>query len=287
MLQNTGSGDGGGTAENTLSPENEQAIIDQVAATRGPAIEYESEEAALAAAERREQERLEEEAASAAGASPSQQEQNTTPYPSGPKRYSSVSGTRGDIVTELELHEVGYQGTFDTAWLFGICWYEQNDRPCKIRVRGLRPYAGGGTYKIWEKFYSEGRSCDPIFGNSDGKVLVQIRGDWQDLQGDPVNEFVGEPSAIGSIQVCHNDRDNRRMKGIRITASKISFDGSIIHENNADATELANCRRWAPVVLCPGETRATGLVVHLTEASGENEQIVGLQLICREVSITR
>lgn len=85
--------------------------------------------------------------------------------------------------------------------------------------------------------------------------------------------------------MCHNDRNNRRVKGLRINGARINSDGTQTVGGNADAAELTNCRQWAPAVVCPTNTMGTGLVIHATEASGSNEQLVGLQLICREVSI--
>ena len=209
--------------------------------------------------------------------------QSNEAHPAGEKRYSGVSGTQGDILVELELFlpSMRVQGAFATAWLTAVEWAETLDRPCGVRIKGLRPieYAGGRVHENWddEKFLMGCEGAGLL-----GQELV-----FADLnQGSPSPLNGGDASAISRIQVCHNDRDNRRMKGLRIYGSRIGTDGSIIQENNADATELPNCRRWAPAVICPADTMGTGLVIHATEASGTNQQIVGLQLICREISTT-
>ena len=203
----------------------------------------------------------------------------TIPHPVGRKQYSGVSGSRGDIIREVDFFNPAMtsQGTFNAAWLTGIKVSERMDRPCRIDITGLRPieYGRSRTHELW---YEDLRAGD-CKTTSDLQVSVRMS------QSIPAPAAGGDASVIGQIQVCHNDRDNRRVKGLRINGSRIRRDGTLVVEGNADAAERPNCRKWAPAVICPENTMATGLVVHATEASGDNEQIVGLQLICREVSI--
>lgn len=203
----------------------------------------------------------------------------TIPHPVGSKQYSGVSGSRGDIIREVDFFNPAMtsQGTFNAAWLTGIRVSERMDRPCRVDITGLRPieYGRSRTHELWYENLRAG-DCDTT---SDLQVSVRMS------QSSPAPAAGGDASVIGQVQVCHNDRDNRRVKGLRINGSRIRSDGTLVVEGNADAAERPNCRTWAPAVICPANTMATGLVVHSSEASGDNEQIVGLQLICREVSI--
>lgn len=91
--------------------------------------------------------------------------------------------------------------------------------------------------------------------------------------------------AIGCMEVCNNDNANGRLKGIRIYGTKIESDGSTTYVPISSEESLPNYAIWDAMVLCPGDKMATGLVVHSNDSSGSVEQIVGLQLICRDITV--
>lgn len=91
-----------------------------------------------------------------------------------------------------------------------------------------------------------------------------------------------DSATIGGIAVCSNDRSNQRIKGIEIRGNVIREDGSM-GAYRQDADEHTNCRRWEPVVLCPIDYAATGVVGHLNPRQRGSNELVGMQLICRRI----
>lgn len=83
--------------------------------------------------------------------------------------------------------------------------------------------------------------------------------------------------AIAGISVCTNDRDNRRLKGIRIsTARGFDADGRLFDfPYPPGGFERANCAQWHDPVVCPTGTLATGL-----EIFRHGDGVGGLALRC-------
>ena len=180
------------------------------------------------------------------------------PRPAGEPSFSNVSGRAGDIVRRIDSTD---------GFLHGLAWWEENDRPCEIRISfGIR-YLDDVTDDVGV--------CNPQ-GRPDGRVRLQE----PDFDNDPRAVY----PAIGRLQVCNNDNANFRLKGIRIWGDQINPDGTTTYLPNSASRELPNCEVWDAAVLCPSGV-ATGIVVHATEATGNRNQIVGLQLICREISV--
>jgi hypothetical protein len=169
------------------------------------------------------------------------------PRPTGAPAYSSVAGNTGGNKRMLDLGDT----FFESIW-----WSEKTDRPCFIRLNG--PQSADLRYE------SLSLGCSLGAG----------------FQGVDVYGY-----GIGGMEVCNNDNANGRLKGIRIYGTKIENDGSTTYAPISDEEALTNCRVWSPMVLCPGDKLATGLVVHSNDSSGSVEQIVGLQLICRDITV--
>ena len=96
----------------------------------------------------------------------------------------------------------------------------------------------------------------------------------------------GENVGIGRIRVC-NRNSNDRLKGIQIWGDQINADGTTTYREETDSEEFPNCNgHWSSSVLCPGDTLATGLVVHANDLGGDDRaEIVGLRLICRSIGV--
>lgn len=248
-----------GDLTDTVDPD---AIQDDVAPERPP-MEYDSEEegeaAAAAAEERRAREAAEEEAANQPDPTERQPLVSSDAIRfTGLESFSQVAGHSSTIRRQLDLVD---------AFLNTIDWFEDSDRPCRIEVSG-------------ELDNGSGRSMDEcgsgsVFGAFSGsRKTVRMR----------VN---GEPTPIQALQVCNNDRSNRRLKGIRILAGSVDALGRVNQLPDVDTESRPNCSTWSNIVSCGANQLATGILVHSSEAGvlSNAEQITGLQLICREVTI--
>lgn len=170
---------------------------------------------------------------------------------------SDVSGTGGD------RHQTADLGT---AALGGIQVHERQNRPCRLVVFGSRNRGP----KV------SGEQCKSA-------LLAQT---WQVTMADDYY--------VNSLQVCHNDRSNHRVKGIRIWGRKISIDnrtGEARYEGEANSAmdTLPNCRKWAETVSCDRGEFATGVRVHFSRVGPRTrrEQIVGVALVCRTMETKR
>jgi hypothetical protein len=185
------------------------------------------------------------------------------PRPVGPAHVSSVSGEQGKPTYSMDLQD---------KFLTTITWWEKNDRPCGIHIEGA---AAGNQGELTKQFFDCGSMMDWVFDQGTSLVELPATGMTADFAG----------RGIGALQVCSNTNRNRRMKGLRISGDWIGTDASIHGANLEDSLELPNCRQWQTTVLCGQSQLATGLIVHITRSSGRDEQIVGLQLICRAIAL--
>lgn len=165
---------------------------------------------------------------------------------------SDVSGSAGDRRERLD---------YESRTLDVIEIHESSDRPCMVRI-----YTDG---------YSSPREME---GSGCGRFG----------SGGYVDVDLGRGFHLNSLQACQNDRSNERVKGLRVWGRRIEVDaeaGEIdFREPNADEDALANCRKWTEVVSCDSGQLASGLYAHFTDVGRwDREQIVGLQLVCRDV----
>lgn len=230
-------------------------------------ITYASEEEALAAAERREREAGQEElnrqqneleARRRAEADPAQPAvedppRTGTPYPVGEPKFSAVAGHAGANQQMLDLRD---------RFLNEIRWVEGLDTPCRVYV------------------------------NDAGGSAMQLDVGCTDLGDDKTVRLAD--AVIGSISVCSTGASNKRLKGIRVSGSRVNEDGTLTYVPASSQAYLPNCETWSSLQLCPigPDHVATGVVVHSNQTStaffshdGSDRQIVGLQLICRQVGL--
>jgi hypothetical protein len=180
-----------------------------------------------------------------------------TPVPVGDPVLTSRSGFAGDVARTVDLVD---------SFMSRIFWREEADRPCIVTVRS-------GDTGDAETLSLPG--CGAVTVERDNTGFVELQ-----LADEPDTAV-----AIGQLQVCNNANDNKRLKGLRIWGDRINSDGSTTYIPNSDEDTMPNCARWRTSVLCGPGYAATGLVVHATNASGNNQQITGLQMICRRIGL--
>ncbi len=187
-----------------------------------------------------------------------------SPVPVGDAVATAVTGETSKVTHEMDLGD---------RFLTYVSWWENEDRPCGIAISGSENPEGG----LAKEFYD----CNSMLGgnllpSSAGVVVLPGMGMTEDFAG----------RGAGAIQVCSNTNSNRRMKGLRLAGNWIGRDGSIQGSDLEDSYELSHCREWRSTVACGVDRLATGIVVHVTRATRYNEQIVGLQLLCRKVGLS-
>lgn len=228
-------------------------------------ITYASEEEALAAAEARERQAAELEAQRQAEAKAEEDSTVLRPVPVGEPRFSGVAGHVGQNKRTLDLED---------QFLHWIGWWEEADSPCLVAIAS----EGGEGYIDLE-----------VGCHSNVKLKLFYRS-----RDKAVKQVYLSPSVVGSIAVCNNNpaallNEALRLKGVRVSGELINDDGSTTYVPASDEAHLQNCATWSPVNLCPTSPvhMATGLIVHSNDAGGTGrfEDIVGLQLICRQVGL--
>lgn len=178
--------------------------------------------------------------------------EEVAPHPVGEPSYSSVSGFTGSNRFSLDL---------ETDFIQDLRWGEDNDRPCFFYVRGA-----GVSPAMKHNFFP---SCSASVYSYEYLGLGDDR------------------SVISRLDVCNNNNNNKRLKGARIFGTRINEDGSTTFGPALDEAVRQNCDVWSRSVLCPSDQFATGIVIHSNESSGGKQQAVGLQLICRRISVER
>ena len=83
---------------------------------------------------------------------------------------------------------------------------------------------------------------------------------------------------VRGIQVCTNNKSNKRLKGIRLYGMAIHNDGSYTIKSGHKEFKRTNCRTWHRAVYCPRGQVATKVIIHSTK-----KEMNGLGLACRKV----
>lgn len=193
-----------------------------------------------------------------------QQAAEEDPGPTGPPRPvgtpipSAVSGAESKTTKTVQLAD---------AFINLIDWGEKGDRPCRIQISN----DGGPREALY--LYNCASVTSSVFASAE---MVAYR----PSAGSPSNVV---DYGIRSLSVCNNNNANKRMKGLQISGYGILADGSTEPQNFVDSAELSNCDEWGTRSSCDATRLATGLIVHYTRASGRNEQIVGLQVLCSRI----
>jgi hypothetical protein len=174
-----------------------------------------------------------------------------------------VSGEESKTTRQLDLVN---------NFLVGIVWGETGDRPCSMSIDGESEAKGTATL-----FETLG-GCDPgigVFGDHSGGIS---------LPEPPPNGDAVERS-IRELTVCRNVTSGR-LKGALVGGVWIDATGhKMMSAFEDEYSLLTNCNAWGEVAACDERRVATGVIIHYTRATGRNEQIVGLQLICRRIAL--
>lgn len=178
-----------------------------------------------------------------------------------------VSGEASDTTITLD---------FIDRFITGIEWEERTDRPCMLRLLSNPP--NEDVEMIDTEVEGCSRNLDPT------ALLAPHRVEIFSPEDAP-NDVVG--LGVRRLAVCDNDRNNHRIKGLSIGGNLIQSYGSTQIPTARSQDELAHCREWRAVSACDQTRLATGVVVHYTQAMFGNEQIVGLQLLCRRAEFIR
>ena len=181
---------------------------------------------------------------------------NGKPHPVGEAKFSAISGYAGDLQQTVDMK---------TEFLRMILWQESSNKPCFMSLNDYEQ-----TYR---KRYN--RETLFIFEKCGNGIVGGVR---------RINFDNG--NVIGRIEVCSTSNKNRALKGIKAYADVLRPDGSTTYIPQAKTATRANCSEWHQAVLCPNDTLATGMVFHADKNADQNRwYIVGLQLVCHEVSV--
>jgi hypothetical protein len=146
------------------------------------------------------------------------------------------------------------------ALLYGIRGGETRDHPCHLELLWSRQ-----NDTAHELFVTEWHR-EPC--SADDRTDEEVR--------------LSNPSpaeGIAALEVCNNNQDNRRLKGVRITkAGEIAFFGAPHLAGAPDVEgkfQRPNCADWAAASTCPANNVAVGVNIYHDE-----EGATGLELIC-------
>lgn len=161
------------------------------------------------------------------------------------------SGVSGDILLS------------PNAYLLTIGGSERGDAPCQVRLR-LSGEDGGIDTEEFNDCNGKPRSYQET------RILQ------------PFSSFAQRPWAIAGVEVCMNRKDNRRLKGVRISTVRAIEESGVVDVPNSEwrdsirgEFERAHCSQWQPEALC-----AAGMVAWGTRVYHDADGVSGLSLIC-------
>ena len=176
----------------------------------------------------------------------------------------TVATANLDNDTESTTAISGYSGYADESFTLDlgdegiteISWQEGWDQPCYFQIRGKDPDDASDTDTETRNF------CDGGLTAYSQKTV----------------EFEDNPRYfVRGISVCNNNNDAKRLKGIKIYASKLPVGGDDVDVVGvSDMQDRSNCDIWQPAVYCPSGKVASGLEVRV-----KNGSAVGLGLVCK------
>jgi hypothetical protein len=187
-------------------------------------------------------------------------------WQSGTETTTGYSGWAGSI-SELESASPGGQ----QAGLYGIAWMEHRDEPCWLGIYSRDLNDGNKTvYTNKGNAYVNRHSDDRSVNNH----CPGGSGSWTDLS------FADNPRYyVRGLAVCTNDKENHRMKGVKLYAAKVWTTKPSVEALSTTILEThAHCDVWHGAVFCPSGAVANGVVLHR-----QGNAITGLGLKCQAV----
>ena len=185
------------------------------------------------------------------------------PRPVGAGILTGVSGEESKTTKTLDLVN---------NFLVGIAWDESGNRPCTLSIEGDSEAMGTA------------RLTETLVGCGDTDILLWD-GTSQVRLSRPPSSINAAERGIHYLVVCSNNKNNQRMKGIQVFGHGVDASGSRMAYSMNDDADRSGCSIWQEAMFCDASRIGTGVVIHYTRASGYNEQIVGLQLICRRIGL--
>ncbi|MDX2504294.1 MAG: serine hydrolase domain-containing protein [Gammaproteobacteria bacterium] len=167
-----------------------------------------------------------------------------------PNQASDVSGFTS---TDKTTRQPG-----SDAILYGLEFDEQSDKPCYIKAHWWR-HSGANLPDELTTTFNICKNTPKV-----QEALI--------FSSTTTNRL-----AVNSIQVCSNNKNNHRMKGVKITSTSVDKNESgKAQSTNANLSyEFPNCATWKAIRSCISGEVAVGLNVHHS-----NDEITGLELIC-------
>lgn len=176
---------------------------------------------------------------------------------------TAVSGNSG-----VE-HVVAFSAS-DGFMLTGLKVGENSDRPCLLTIVGQR-LVNGGAEASSKQFNLPGCETNGLGGLK--SISFQSPGD-------------GSLRVTGSLEVCTSDKSSssaNRMKGAKIHARKVDTNARVTADAAVEEYHQNNCKEWHPLVACPADQVAVGVVLELT-SEGEYGSIQGMRLQCASIA---
>ncbi|MEQ9570228.1 MAG: hypothetical protein RLN75_08580, partial [Longimicrobiales bacterium] len=151
----------------------------------------------------------------------------------------------------------------DGMALKSIQFGERNDRPCYLQAV-FTTFDGG--------FNSGSRTFDRCNGSRGDLRTVEIATSASNLQW------------ASGIQVCQR-RQNDRLKGIRLSGSRVDAQGTHHDPAIQAVQERPNCNQWAQQAFCTQGSVVTEVEVHYRTTGNRPAEITGLAVTCAQAAV--
>ena len=153
--------------------------------------------------------------------------------------------------------------------LSAVSGWSENARPLDTGVELTR-------IKIYEQWDVP---CGIVLNGDDNIHLCKKPGSKDSI----VARIPASKHIANALAVCLNKKKNR-VKGIHLSGFEANADGSF-KLPYSDSEEQPNCYDYEPVVECPANYGARGVVAHFDIRGGDkkSDALVGLQLICHRI----
>lgn len=193
----------------------------------------------------------------------------TLGYTGGVLVYSGITGGEGDYTQRVVFTE-------SQEFPYGIETRENFDKPCTVYIHSAPGTVGQGESRPPGARVTEYDVC------SEGLPRINPLTTLARLLDKPE---AGTFKPITAIQVCNNGINNR-VKGIRAQVRKARQPDGAWDPSYETVTfqEMMNCVSWKPLVSCPANTYAVGVILHFRDGDivSPRDFLSGLELNCSE-----
>ena len=202
---------------------------------------------------------------------PSQPEVPELTYSAEVLVYSGITGGEGDYTQRVVFKDAQH-------FPYWIETRENYDKPCTVFVHSAPGSAWQGEESPAGGKVTEYDVC------SEGLPRINPLTTLARMISKPE---AGTFKPVTAIQVCNNGINNR-VKGIRAQVRKARFPAGNWDPSYDTVTfqEMMNCVNWKPLVSCPANTYAVGVILHFRDGdlASPRDFLSGLELNCSEAS---